>query len=166
MAMDVQLVVANVSLGDDDLWADGYWASVCNLVTLEVYVDDGEDPVEKISDTVERAVAATPRLRVERVFEEEVTSYQIAARVGVAEKVVLEWVGEESFPAESQNLFTRDIREHQIWRWADVVRWLAENKKFTIEDYAYLPDRVTVTKVDAWLAGKNAEADSASTGFR
>ncbi len=161
----VRLQVEGVDLDDDltnDLLAERFsdylWSSVEGLVTMTVFIEEG-DVVSHVIDAARCVENAIKGANVRRVHRDLVTQSDIASRVGVSREAIRKWThrgGDKPFPAPFDTV-GGDTRPSKVWQWSDVVAWLED--VYCIEMHEDLPDEETVAHIDACLAKVNGYLD-------
>lgn len=149
---NVQLQVHNLDFQDDATLEEIASLESCSfmaeygLVILTLHVEDGD--VQRAVSSIVRTLAEKAQARVARVHPDLVTSSDIANRVGVSREAVRLWANgvRHSFPVQ----FDTVGADQRVWRWAEVVEWLAEYKRIDMgED---LPSVRELDAIDAELS--------------
>ncbi|PIE26650.1 MAG: hypothetical protein CSA58_08325 [Micrococcales bacterium] len=166
MVTAVRLHVEGVDLDDsltNDLlgqhFSDYLWSSVDGIVTMTVYVAEG-DVTSQVMNAAREVEHRLKGANVLRVHRDLVTQSDIASRVGVSREAVRKWThrdGEQPFPAPFDTVGGGDARASKVWQWSDVVSWLDD--AYCIDMDEAFPDAETVAHIDACLTGVRGYLD-------
>ena len=120
-----------------------------DVTMLILTVDDTDDIISTVADSISQITLAFPQVVAESVYRDLVSLSDIADRVGVTKEAVRKWTMLTTTPFPHQ--FSTIGAGQKVWDWIDVYDWLTQVKKFDMED-EFLPTRKQVIAIDAYLA--------------
>ena len=131
------------------LGADVGWDEVDGITLMTVFADDHNlvTPALKAAQALQ---AAVPGARVTRVYEELVSTSDIAHRVGVSREAARKWALEDDFPTPFASIGGGERNSSKVWAWADVVNWLGASRAIDMDEK--FPSLRALAEINAGLA--------------
>ncbi len=131
------------------LGADVGWDEVDGITLMTVFADD-DNLVAPALKAVQALQAAAPGARVTRVYEELVSTSDVAHRVGVSREAARKWALEEDFPTPFASIGGGERNSSKIWAWSDVAHWLETSRAIDMDEK--FPSMRAVAELNACLA--------------
>lgn len=125
------------------------WNEVDGIVLMTVFADD-DNPVTEALEAARLLHASVPSARVTRVYEELVSTSDVAYRVGVSREAARKWSMEDDFPIPFASVGGGERNSSKIWAWADIVRWLYSSRAIDMDEK--FPSARAIAEINAGLA--------------
>lgn len=156
----IELVIDGVDLNNaptgqrvSEHLSDMSWGSSNGIATVST-LGDFKDTVSTALTMRRRIQHQLPHARIVRVFEDFVTTAEIALRAGVSREAVRLWAkaerGSVKFPAFHQ-IVGAGKNPSPIWKWAHVSAWLDAHGG--LGDGVIYPSDAEIAEINAHLSG-------------